>query len=274
MLPDWIPQTILIEGTAFNYYRSPGGKTSGKPPLVLMHGFSDNGLCWEPVAAELMDQYDILMPDARGHGLSARVQRGEKFDQAADLAGVMLGLGITSAVVAGHSMGAAIASQLGARYPHLVRALILEDPPWFLPRPGVEINRQPFEKSPLGQWMLSLQEQTFEQVLAQCRIDHPTWPDVYARAWCQGKKQLDPNFMSGELSMGDWQDIVPRIACPVLVFTADPVLGGIVTPELAQKVIDLNPQIRVFNIPEVGHHVRFANHALYMQAFKSFLAQL
>jgi pimeloyl-ACP methyl ester carboxylesterase len=114
-----------------HYYRM--GKPGG-PALVLQHGFSDHGLCWLTLAGDLQDEYDILLPDARGHGRSARIAEGECIDQTADLTGLIRALGIERPVVAGHSMGGTIAGQLGARYPDLPRALILEDPGWFQPR--------------------------------------------------------------------------------------------------------------------------------------------
>jgi N-formylmaleamate deformylase len=272
MFPNWDQNCVVANGASFNYYRTPGSKDSGKPVLVLQHGFSDNGLCWGPVAAELAGDFDIIMPDARGHGLSARVARGEKIDQAADLAAVMRALGVQKAVVAGHSMGAQIASALGARFPELATALVLEDPPWFLQ--GTEAQPGPrgtMEESPMGQWMIGLRAKSLEQIMAECRQEHPTWPEPYVRAWCQGKIELDLNFLAAESRWGGWQAHVPGMKCPVLLVTADPSQGGIVTPEVECMVKDMNPNIRVVNFPGIGHHVRFAVHDAYMQAFKAFL---
>jgi len=258
-----------------HYYRSGPGAAPSKPAMVLAHGFSDNGLCWEPMAAELESTYDVVMPDARGHGLSQRVQRGEKLDPAADLAAVIRVLGLERPIVGGHSMGASTASQLGARYPELARALILEDPPWREPQPGQEAHRGISAKSPLGERILSLQDQTLEQVMAQCRIDHPTWPEVIVHRWCEGKKQLDPTFLTTENFIGgDWRATAAAISCPTLIVTADPDKGGIVTPELAEQARAINPLIRVVHIPGVGHHVRFGDPATYMKAVWAFLEEV
>jgi pimeloyl-ACP methyl ester carboxylesterase len=275
MITKWDQNSIIANGACFNVYRTPGTKDSGKPVLVLQHGFSDNGLCWGPVAQELAADYDIIMPDARGHGLSARVARGENIDQAADLAAVMRALGVQKAVVAGHSMGAQIAAALGARFPELVSALVLEDPPWFLPRPEAQPGPHgTMEESPMGQWMIGLKDKSLEQILAECWQEHPNWSEAYARAWCQAKKELDLNFLAAENRWGGWQEFVANIQCPVLLVTADPSQGGIVTPEVEGMVKEMNANIRGVRFAGIGHHVRFAVHDAYMQAFKGFLSEV
>ena len=114
MLPDWTEDDLTVDGARLHYYRL-GDRTH--PPLVLVHGFSDNGLCWLTLAGDLQAEYDIVLPDARGHGRSARVgQDGGRVDLTADLAGVIRGLGLERPIVAGHSMGAMTAAQLAARF--------------------------------------------------------------------------------------------------------------------------------------------------------------
>jgi len=64
---------------------------------------------------------------------------------------------------------------------------------------------------------------------------------------------------------------LPKMICPVLVITANPDLGGLVTPEIASQAKALNPNLCFVNFPGVGHHVRFAIHEDYMKTFKAFL---
>jgi N-formylmaleamate deformylase len=270
MYPHWTEVNVA----GIHVYRT--GENTGKPPMVLVHGFSDNGLCWAPVAHELEDAYEILMPDARAHGKSARVQRGQSIDQIEDLANTLRTLGIGPAVVAGHSMGSGISSQLAARYPQMVRALLLEDPPWF-PAPAGQARPGRFftEDSPIAAWLRGLQAQSLDAAVAQCHTEHPTWPEMYLRPWTEGKQQLDLNFLATENSgMGTYPEVVPAIHCPTLLITADPAEGGIVTPEIAAEVLALNPCFRLTHFPGIGHHVRFAVHEAYMQVVREFLANL
>ena len=119
---------------------------------------------------------------------------GEEIDQAADLAGLMRALDLGPAVVGGHSMGAFIASELGARFPEMVRAIILEDAPWWVPQPGAEPRGRMGRQSPNAKWIFAMEGMTVDEVVAQERPKHPTWPDEALRAWCGAKLELDPAF--------------------------------------------------------------------------------
>lgn len=267
MPSQWTQNDISINGAKLHYMRTGDGSL---PALVLQHGFSDNGWCWSVTAQALEARYDIVMPDARGHGLSARVQPGEDVDTTADLTELIRSLGLERPIVAGHSMGASIASQLSARFPDVARALVLEDPPWrdARPQPPAE-NAVPFDR-----WFREMAELTVDEIVKRNRAEHPNWPEDVLRTWCAAKKQLDLNFFSVmRRGLGDWRDIATAIACPTLLITADPDKGGIVTPEVAREAAQLNANITVVHIPGTGHHVRFANYAAYMDSIEAFLAQ-
>ena len=66
----WTDGYVFANGIRIHYWRT--GANTSKPPLVLAHGSSDDGLCWTNLAKEIQDGYDIIMFDARGHGLSIR----------------------------------------------------------------------------------------------------------------------------------------------------------------------------------------------------------
>ena len=101
------------------------------PASLLIHGFTDNGLCWSRVARQLEANYDILMLDSRGHGLSDKPEKGYSGnDLAADVAGVVNALNLEPVIILGHSVGAITAATVASKYPELVCGLMLEDPIW------------------------------------------------------------------------------------------------------------------------------------------------
>ena len=110
----WQSAELEANGLRLHYTRTGGDK----PPLVLAHGFSDDGLCWTPVARALEDDYDMIMIEARGHGQSqAAEQNYSDVDLGNDLAGAIAALGLRRPAVLGHSMGAATALALAGAHP-------------------------------------------------------------------------------------------------------------------------------------------------------------
>jgi len=274
MLPHWTQDDLLVNNVRLHYYRTGQGD---KRPLVLVHGFSDNGLCWAPVAHDLEAEYDVIMPDMRGHGLSERMRPGDKVDMAADLAGLIQALGLSHPVFCGHSMGAMVTYQIGVRFPELASALVVEDPPWWLSRPTPPPG-EPAE-NPFSKWVKSLADQMLDDLLVSYRKDHPTWPEELLRPMCESKKQLDPTIVD-TLSQRmhsqevDWRTTIQMITQPALLFTGNPELGAIVTPAVVAKVRELNPNITIVNVPAAGHLIRFDQYNAFMDALRAFLKQL
>jgi N-formylmaleamate deformylase len=268
MMPaHWTTDDLVINGATIHMIRTGDGS---KPPLVLAHGFSDDGLCWLQAAIDLESRYDIIMPDARGHGLSARVQPGEPVDMVADLAGVIQALGLHRPVVCGHSMGAMVAFQLGVRYPEIPSALLLEDPPWWQPEARQPVS-QPAEH-PMAPWVATITRLTLDELIEQTRREHPTWPEWVIQTWCPAKKRVDPRILSIiNISGDDWAEGIPQLTCPTLIVTADPARGGIVTPALAERARQLSPRCTIAHIPGAGHHIHFEAYDAYMQHVDAFL---
>ena len=100
------------------------------PAVVLLHGFGETGDMWVPLATALARDHQVIVPDLRGLGLSAKPAGGfDKKTQAADVAAVMDALGAAKADVVAHDIGNMVAFQVAARYPQRVRKLVLIDAP-------------------------------------------------------------------------------------------------------------------------------------------------
>jgi len=87
-------------------------------PLILLHGFPQNHLCWEAVAPTLAEHFDVIIPDLRGYGDSDAPGDDpdhttySKRTMAADIIGLMDALGLERAHVLGHDRGARVAYRL------------------------------------------------------------------------------------------------------------------------------------------------------------------
>jgi N-formylmaleamate deformylase len=276
MFPHWTQNDLFVNNVRLHYYRTGYGD---KHSLVLVHGFSDNGLCWTPTAHDLESEYDVIMPDMRAHGLSDRVQPGEKVDMAADLAGFIRALGLKRPVIVGHSMGAMITYQVGVRFPELAKALVLEDPTWWMSQPFQAPTSDESAENPIAKWAKNLSNQTLDELLIQHRKEHPEWPEELIRPMCESKKQLDPTFVDTlaermHSQEANWLTTIQNIVIPMLIFAGNPELGGIVTPEVVAKVRELNPKVTIAKISDVGHLIRFDNYRAFMDVLQVFLKQV
>lgn len=91
-------------------------------PLVLIHGAGGNYQNW-PV--EIRREIGAIALDLSGHGQSLLPARTTIGDYVADIVALFDALKIKKAIIAGHSMGGAIAQMIALDFPQLVKGLIL-----------------------------------------------------------------------------------------------------------------------------------------------------
>jgi pimeloyl-ACP methyl ester carboxylesterase len=260
----WQSGDIEVNKLKLHYTRTGGDK----PPVVLAHGFSDDGLCWTPVAKLLEADYDVIMVDARGHGKSDMPKRGAgRGGLAGDLAGVITGLGLKQPAVLGHSMGAVTALGLAGAYTDLPGAILLEDPPpWWMPAPPGGRPTRPDNS------LVDLKRKTREELIAYQHAHSPTWSEAELGPWADSKLRFSFDFLSRKMGLPvDWPATLGRITCPTLLITADTDKGAIVPPGAATVFRDLVPQAKVVHIAGAGHSIRREQFTRYMDVVTAFL---
>jgi non-heme chloroperoxidase len=95
-------------------------------PLLLLHGYPDSWRSFEPVLSKFSASIRAIAFTQRGHGAADKPANGyAPEDFAADAVRLLDRLGISSAVIAGHSMGSFIAQRIAIDYPERVTGLIL-----------------------------------------------------------------------------------------------------------------------------------------------------
>ncbi|MEV6428540.1 alpha/beta hydrolase [Nocardia sp. NPDC051463] len=111
-----IRDAVSADGTTIAYRVS--GPADGRP-LVLLHGWSANLLCWGAAADELAGRFRVIAIDLRGHGYSDAPEVGydDPENWAADIAAVLAREGIESgAVLLGWSYGGIVLSDYLTAY--------------------------------------------------------------------------------------------------------------------------------------------------------------
>lgn len=269
-MSNWSSGTVVANNIKLHYYRTGGDK----PPLILSHGITDNGLCWTRLAQALEKDYDLMMVDARGHGLSDAPTGGYLVgDRAADLAGLIRGLGLKKPYLIGHSMGADTTAAMVADYPELAGCAILEDPPWSAETPSAEARQ-----ARASEWrgtMLERKTKSPEAIIEMGRKQNPKWAEIEFGPWSEAKLQVSLEVLQSVSALRrDWREMVAKITCPTLLIVGDPELGGIVTPNVAAEITTIAPQIRVARIEGAGHNIRRENFDDYVRVATQFLSDV
>ena len=246
----------LDGGVRLHYYRTGGGKAA----LVLAHGITGNSYSWRNVTPRLAAEYDVLMYDARGHGLSSAPKEGDGYEgMADDLAGLIGALKLGRVPVIGHSMGAVTAAVFAGDHPGLVTRVVLEDPPW-RPRNRTMAQREAAAES----WRKSvarMQAITREERIGQLKRLRPSWTEEQWASCADSERQVDLGVFDLVKSGGPaWRQVVRKVRCPILLLTGDPRAGAIVKPEVAREATGLCSDLRVAHIAGAGHNIH-AEHA-------------
>ncbi|MEO9080311.1 MAG: alpha/beta hydrolase [Rhodanobacter sp.] len=116
--------SVQAGDTRWVYYEGGTG-----PTIVLLHGFTSNKEVWLPVAKLLSAHFHLIIPDLPGWGESSREPKAD-YDinaQAARLDTFVQALHLPRFLLAGHSMGGAIAGVYAAEHPQHVASLALID---------------------------------------------------------------------------------------------------------------------------------------------------
>jgi pimeloyl-ACP methyl ester carboxylesterase len=123
--------------------------------------------------------------------------------------------------------------------------------------------------------MRSLKTMTPEELHAMAATERAEWDEVERLPWSEAKAQFNLAVLEQPLDAGlpPWREVVGRITCPVLLLTADPALGAIVTPEAAEEAAHLWRTGRVVHIPGAGHNIRRAQYAPFRAAVMTFLRE-
>jgi len=95
-------------------------------PLLLLHGLMVSGAMFDPLVARLENEFRMIVPDLRGHGLTGDLPGPYEVPSlAADLGAVLDEAGVESCAVLGYSHGGAVAQQLAHTRPAAVSRLML-----------------------------------------------------------------------------------------------------------------------------------------------------
>jgi pimeloyl-ACP methyl ester carboxylesterase len=260
-MPDW--STAICESNGINiYYTRTGGI---KPPLILLHGLTANGACWTTLAHSLEGEYDVIMPDARGHGKSSVPDYGYRYeDHANDVVGLIKALNLLSPILVGHSMGGMTAAVVASRNPRLLRGLILADPTFLTPK----VQREIRDSDVADQHRLIL-NMSLDEVVADARTRHPDRSSDILKLIAQARLQTSMSAFDVLTPPNpDYIQLVGAIDVPTLLVIGD---DSAVSSAVAAELQRLNSRFQVEQIREAGHGIHYDQPDRFAAVVKSFL---
>jgi pimeloyl-ACP methyl ester carboxylesterase len=100
----------VVVGTDTVSYELAGDTLSGRPTVVMLHGFGAAMESWSDIQPMIAASYPVLRMDLKGFGMSSKPKdsRYSARDHAEVVAAVLKKLDVRRAVVVGHSFGGAV----------------------------------------------------------------------------------------------------------------------------------------------------------------------
>jgi pimeloyl-ACP methyl ester carboxylesterase len=254
------------DGVALDY--RVDGPADAAGTLVMLHGWSQSRAMFDRVLPLLPASTRVVTYDQRGHGESGKPDHGARIARlAADLNELLDHLGIASAHLLGHSMGASVLwSFIDSHGTSRVRSLIIVDQPsacvvlpWMTPEEGARA----------GAILDFPGAEAFVKAIA--RDDRDTRHGFLVSMLTKDIPADDLDFMAAENLklppewgarllldhvMQDWRDVLPRIDVPTLVLAGEVSHVAPASQEWTAAHIE-GAAFRAFTRDEGGAHFAF-----------------
>lgn len=258
----WTTQICKVNGIDVHYLRTGGNK----PCVVLLHGLMLNGACWTTLARTLEKDYDVIMPDARGHGSSSAPESGYSYNElAADVIGLIDELKLEAPVLLGHSMGGMTAAVVASKSLKQLKGLVLADPTFLTPQWQIEVYQSDVANQ--HRQVLNRSKQDFlDEMLA--RRTHRTREVVeqFVQARFQTSIQA---FEILKPPNPDYMQLIKAIDVASLLVIGD--TNSVVSSEVAAELAVLNPHLQVVQIAQASHGLPYDQPEQFSSVVQTFL---
>jgi pimeloyl-ACP methyl ester carboxylesterase len=270
---DAMKKTVqLPDGVTLAYIDT--GNPSG-PPVVLIHGYTDNARDWVPMLPYLSKSLRLILVDIRGHGKSSKPECCySRLDFAYDIKLLLDALSVPRVDVIGHSLGSIIAQTFAEYWPERTDRVVL------ISSTG---GRPPGSTAP----------PQFDYAAEIRKLKDPIDPDSpFMIAWWDSPTPVDPDFirrqrrdaaaiplrvwlavldeaLPGANAYADLQGTLPRLKAPTLLIwgSKDPIMEEPMRQTLRQAL----PRAQVKIFEGLGHNPFWEEPAAVARAINTFL---
>ena len=269
-------ELIELRGLRFHYRDWPARKPNA-PDLLLLHGFTGHARSWDAFAEAMTDRYRVLALDQRGHGETAWAPDGAygTDEMVEDLKAFVRAMKLNRFTLLGLSMGGAVAMHYAGDRPPELGALVIVDI-----GPAIETSgAQRIQTGVRANDVFASRDEAFAVARAgnarppeahhRHRVDHSLmrtddgrWTYRYDRAMRRGLARPPRDPEAG------WKALA-QTNVPTLVIRGE--LSDILSPAMAEKMIETIPDARLALVKGSGHSVPLDAPDGFLAAAREFL---
>ena len=265
-----IERGLVLTSYGYVHYRATGAGRA----LVMLHPHRRASTVFVGTMKALAGAFRCYAIDLLGHGDSDHPTSKPRIeDYGACVNEAMESLGLSRAVILGHTLGSFVGTEVANTHPKAVRGLILQNPPFY---PSKEYYQQ---RQTLRRSRFDLDETGFPRLRTMRDIlekDMSHAPRVPTQEWLDDDNvnliKCGRSLWDGLEAIGayDWDGALRRIACPVLLMWGEDFLYL----QNKQYFLDRIKDNRVVLIPDSGLFPQFDNPIAYQQAIIDFVQGL
>ncbi len=218
------------------------------PPIVLLHGFTQTGRCWGPLARDLGTEHEVVRVDLPGHGASAGVYAGIEASVG------LIADGCGPSTYLGYSMGGRFALRLALDRPDVVERLIL-----VAASPGLGDRNERAARRTADDQLADHLEQVGVEVFVHEWLDLPLFAGIHQAMRYEVERCTNTRAglasslrLAGTGAMEPLWDRLGEVTVPVLLITGgDDLKFTRINEAMAQRM----PCADHVVVPDAGHTV-------------------
>jgi pimeloyl-ACP methyl ester carboxylesterase len=240
------------------YYESFG---SGKS-LIFLHGSMGTGKVWKPYVPILLNDFNIILPDLRGHGKTENPDKAIDLHLIADdIVALIEALKLEKPFLCGWSMGGDVSLDVAIRYPDCVSGLIVGGVTHRISESYFASLKAMGLEGP-GKVNFEQAEQNIPQLINLWKTEHVQSP----LHWKELVTQLSFEMINPTLPA---EDNLKQITLPTLIVWGD--RDQFLPIEDAIELYRLIPNAQLAVIPNANHFVTRTHVLLFAELVKEFV---
>jgi len=237
-----------------------GDSDDEHPPLVLIHGAGGTHLHWPPLLRRLR-HIDVHALDLPGHGHSPGPGQNTIGGYRDTLLAWAEALSLRRFVLAGHSMGGAIAQDFALHYPQRLAGLVLVGS-------GARLRVHPAIMQGVQEDFPATAKLICDWALSE------TASQKSRRQYLRRLLEVDPAVLLGDFQACDAFDMRERLGdIPVSTLVIGGLADQLTPPKYSQFLQERIPDAQLLLVEDAGHMVMLEKPAVVTEAIAAFLKE-